>query len=222
MAASGYRSRSRGSSPKAVRRTAISASRSARRTVRRFWMSSAMAAGGGLMRPCAPQWRPALASGSTRCAFTTTRARPTRSMPRRTRPGRKSLSILSLRTYRPPMAELLAHELTHVVRERRGPVDGSPAPGGIRLSDPGDRFEQAAAVANPQPLEPSVAAGAGEVTVQPVRRRGQGYQGRRADLALRGGRKPVKIAIAGSSYGKWATQEAASTPLDIDKKPKKN
>jgi hypothetical protein len=38
----------------------------------------------------------------------------------------------------------LAHELTHVVQQRQGPVDGSAAPGGIRLSDPGDRFERAA------------------------------------------------------------------------------
>ena len=38
----------------------------------------------------------------------------------------------------------IAHELTHVVQQRSGPVDGTPAGGGIRLSDPGDRFEQAA------------------------------------------------------------------------------
>jgi hypothetical protein len=38
----------------------------------------------------------------------------------------------------------LAHELTHVVQQRSGPVDGSDAPGGIRLSNPSDRFEQAA------------------------------------------------------------------------------
>jgi hypothetical protein len=38
----------------------------------------------------------------------------------------------------------LAHELTHVVQQRSGPVDGTPAPGGINLSSPSDRFEQAA------------------------------------------------------------------------------
>jgi len=38
----------------------------------------------------------------------------------------------------------LAHELTHVVQQRSGPVDGAPAPGGIALSNPSDRFEQAA------------------------------------------------------------------------------
>jgi hypothetical protein len=38
----------------------------------------------------------------------------------------------------------IAHELTHVVQQRSGPVDGTPAAGGIRLSDPRDPFEQAA------------------------------------------------------------------------------
>lgn len=38
----------------------------------------------------------------------------------------------------------LAHELTHVVQQRTGPVDGTPAPGGIQLSDPSDRFEREA------------------------------------------------------------------------------
>lgn len=41
----------------------------------------------------------------------------------------------------------LAHELTHVIQQRSGPVDGTEAPGGIRVSDPSDRFEREA-VAN--------------------------------------------------------------------------
>jgi len=39
---------------------------------------------------------------------------------------------------------LLAHELTHVVQQRSGPVDGTPADGGIQISDPSDRFEREA------------------------------------------------------------------------------
>jgi hypothetical protein len=39
---------------------------------------------------------------------------------------------------------MLAHELTHVVQQRSGPVAGTPAPGGIQVSHPSDRFEQAA------------------------------------------------------------------------------
>lgn len=40
---------------------------------------------------------------------------------------------------------MLAHELTHVIQQENGPVDGTKAPGGIRVSDPADRFEQEAA-----------------------------------------------------------------------------
>ncbi|UOE43832.1 eCIS core domain-containing protein [Agromyces larvae] len=39
----------------------------------------------------------------------------------------------------------IAHELTHVVQQRSGPVEGTSAGGGISVSDPGDRFERAAA-----------------------------------------------------------------------------
>jgi hypothetical protein len=42
---------------------------------------------------------------------------------------------------------VLAHELTHVVQQRSGPVDGSDAGGGVKVSDPSDRFEREA-VAN--------------------------------------------------------------------------
>ena len=51
-------------------------------------------------------------------------------------------------TYNPGSSEgrtTLAHELTHVVQQRSGPVDGTSAPGGIKVSDPSDRFEQEAA-----------------------------------------------------------------------------
>ena len=38
----------------------------------------------------------------------------------------------------------LAHELTHVVQQRSGPVDGTPTGDGVALSDPSDRFEREA------------------------------------------------------------------------------
>ncbi|KUN86414.1 DUF4157 domain-containing protein [Streptomyces griseoruber] len=38
----------------------------------------------------------------------------------------------------------LAHELTHVIQQRRGPVAGTDTGDGTRLSDPSDRFEQEA------------------------------------------------------------------------------
>ncbi len=59
----------------------------------------------------------------------------------------------------------LVHELTHVVQQRSGPVDGTPVGGGIRVSHPSDSFELAAAQnaerlmssAVPEPVAPSPA-----------------------------------------------------------------
>lgn len=39
----------------------------------------------------------------------------------------------------------LAHELTHVVQQRSGPVEGTDTGRGVRVSDPNDRFEREAA-----------------------------------------------------------------------------
>jgi Domain of unknown function (DUF4157) len=47
----------------------------------------------------------------------------------------------------------LAHELTHVIQQRSGPVDGNQAPGGIQLSDPSDRFEQEATASAERAME---------------------------------------------------------------------
>jgi uncharacterized protein DUF4157 len=52
----------------------------------------------------------------------------------------------------------LAHELTHVIQQRSGPVDGNQAPGGIRLSDPSDRFEQEAAFTAERAMKPPAPA----------------------------------------------------------------
>jgi hypothetical protein len=59
----------------------------------------------------------------------------------------------------------LAHELSHVVQQRSGPVDGTEAAGGIRLSDPSDRFERAADATADQvmsgPATPVASSGGG-------------------------------------------------------------
>ncbi|MBN1174358.1 MAG: DUF4157 domain-containing protein [Micromonosporaceae bacterium] len=50
-------------------------------------------------------------------------------------------------TYNPSTPEgkrMLAHELTHVVQQRSGPVDGTESGGGVKISDPSDRFEREA------------------------------------------------------------------------------
>ena len=64
--------------------------------------------------------------------------------------------------YDPGSAEgktMLAHELTHVVQQRSGPVDGSSAGGGIKVSDPSDRFEREAS-ANAEKAMSGAGAGA--------------------------------------------------------------
>jgi hypothetical protein len=54
----------------------------------------------------------------------------------------------------------IAHELAHVVQQRSGPVEGSPAGGGLRVSHPADRFEQAAEHAADAVMASAGAAGA--------------------------------------------------------------
>jgi hypothetical protein len=44
----------------------------------------------------------------------------------------------------PQAQRTLAHELTHVIQQRSGPVSGTPQAGGIQVSNPSDHFEQAA------------------------------------------------------------------------------
>ncbi|MGD0003983.1 MAG: DUF4157 domain-containing protein [Anaerolineaceae bacterium] len=49
--------------------------------------------------------------------------------------------------YNPASTEglhLLAHEATHTIQQSNGSVDGTPAQGGVSISDPSDRYEQAA------------------------------------------------------------------------------
>jgi Domain of unknown function (DUF4157) len=60
----------------------------------------------------------------------------------------------------PSGRHLLAHELTHVVQQRSGPVEGKPTSGGVSVSDPGDRFEQAAEQAADQMVQRDAIGGA--------------------------------------------------------------
>lgn len=67
---------------------------------------------------------------------------------------------------------MLAHELTHVVQQRSGPVDGSEAGGGIKVSDPSDRFEREASsnadrvMSAPAPAATAQLSAAGGAAVQ--------------------------------------------------------
>ncbi|MEU3454603.1 DUF4157 domain-containing protein [Micromonospora sp. NPDC006766] len=60
---------------------------------------------------------------------------------------------------------MLAHELTHVVQQRSGPVDGTDTGGGVKVSDPSDRFEREA-VANADRLMSAPATPAPAAAVQ--------------------------------------------------------
>ncbi len=64
----------------------------------------------------------------------------------------------------------IAHELTHVVQQRSGPVDGTAAPGGIKLSHPDDRFEQAAEQSAARIMAAPPAANAPAPQLQSVQR----------------------------------------------------
>lgn len=67
---------------------------------------------------------------------------------------------------------MIAHELTHVVQQRSGPVDGTATGTGVRVSDPSDRFEREAAataeraVSGRAPTAPATQRMAGAAVVQ--------------------------------------------------------
>jgi hypothetical protein len=63
---------------------------------------------------------------------------------------------------------MIAHELTHVMQQRSGPVDGTPAGGGIKVSHPSDSFEQAAESNASRALsDPAPATAAATATAAP-------------------------------------------------------
>lgn len=74
--------------------------------------------------------------------------------------------------YQPDTGEgrhTLAHELTHVVQQRSGPVDGTATGDGVSISNPDDRFEreaEATATSLGQREHATVSSSAGTGTVQ--------------------------------------------------------
>jgi Domain of unknown function (DUF4157) len=69
----------------------------------------------------------------------------------------------------------LAHELTHVVQQRNGPVDGTPTAGGISVSDPADHFEQEAATTAEHAMSAPVTAAPSTARTQ-VQRQAEGEE----------------------------------------------
>lgn len=111
----------------------------------------------------------------------------------------------------------LAHELTHVIQQRSGPVSGTDNGAGLRVSDPGDRFERAAeanarrALSGPVPSQASPHAdGAGHGPAAGVVQRAVGFEFETgletlaADPGLRQSeRRNERFIKQFSSRGRW-------------------
>jgi hypothetical protein len=77
----------------------------------------------------------------------------------------------------------LAHELTHVLQQRSGPVDGTPAAGGVSVSSPDDRFERQAADMADTVTSGSAPVAATAATSGPAVQREEADTVQRAELA---------------------------------------
>lgn len=116
--------------------------------------------------------------------------------------------------------QTLAHELTHVIQQRQGPVAGADNGAGLRVSDPSDRFEREAeanarrVMSRPAPQgglsgadAPPASGGGDSATSPPVQRVFQGdlgsYDTAQAIRAL-------KEQVPGSAP-KWSAVNAART-----------
>ncbi|MFJ7195769.1 MULTISPECIES: DUF4157 domain-containing protein [unclassified Streptomyces] len=111
----------------------------------------------------------------------------------------------------------LAHELTHVVQQRRGPVSGQDNGAGLRVSDPSDRFEREAentasrVMAGPVPTVPaSPASPVSDVTGDDSRRGGAPLQ--RAVPATGTGAPVIQRKSRFSSI----TPRETNAPLPVD------
>ena len=110
----------------------------------------------------------------------------------------------------PAHERTLAHELTHVVQQRSGPVDGTPRAGNISVSDPADRFERAAestadAVVSTGRAPDAVAGEAGGSSVQRERQEEEPEEAAGPDMtaetAQAGPDMTAETAQAGATEG---------------------
>lgn len=110
---------------------------------------------------------------------------------------------------------LLAHELTHVVQQRSGPVDGTPTAGGVSVSDPSDRFEveasQNAERVMSQPAPTAQLSAAGPAAGPAVQRHADHDHGEEA--AVQAAHDPSLPAVQREG-GEEEEEEAAQTAHD--------
>jgi hypothetical protein len=113
----------------------------------------------------------------------------------------------------------LAHELTHVRQQRKGPVPGTDTGGGVAISDPSDSFERearatAARVTFPQPVTDAQHPGekvvsrptsAHRVTVQRDDRNGDAGGGKKSPAA--------DVTAAGQAEPKASPAAATGSPV---------
>jgi hypothetical protein len=107
--------------------------------------------------------------------------------------------------------KLLAHELTHVMQQRQGPVSGTSVGDGLAVSDPRDSFERAAeagaehAMARPLQRTPDAAtptAGPAPVPGGPALSAGPGLGG--------AGEQPVQRTTIGNQIEAYVTRNLSS------------
>ena len=108
--------------------------------------------------------------------------------------------------YEPETTEgrrMLAHELTHVVQQRSGPVEGTPTGDGIAVSDPADRFERAAEANADRIVGAGGSSGAGAHAPAPV----AGVAQRAVDDELEGEEVDAEENLAGAEEQVAEVQE---------------
>jgi uncharacterized protein DUF4157 len=108
---------------------------------------------------------------------------------------------------------LIAHELTHVVQQSEGPVAGRPIAPGMKVSDPADRFEQAAAATNRTHPKPAAADSDGAVAIQRV---DEPAKTKNTPKGSKAPKKPEKEEITAPSPNKGvpATKTTAALPYE--------
>lgn len=107
---------------------------------------------------------------------------------------------------------LLAHELTHVAQQARGPVSGTPIGGGLSVSDPHDSFEREAR-ANADRMDASAPARAAQgLTPLPAERQGDANIQRDAAgvIGAVAGVASVGLAVAALVYAIKAWKHPAN------------
>ncbi|MFJ3581421.1 DUF4157 domain-containing protein [Streptomyces sp. NPDC090127] len=113
----------------------------------------------------------------------------------------------------------LAHELTHVIQQRQGPVSGSDSGDGLRVSDPADRFERAAeanatrAMAAPLPDAHGHEHGRHEEGHE----EGHEHRGGGAGHASHAGEPAVQRAVGFEFEAQWNVRRMEDDSEDVQK-----